>query len=52
MGHRLLLAEEAEADQFYEDLAPSRANIKKGVLFIIEDQNAKVGSQEISRITS
>ena len=45
-------AEEAEADQFYEDLAPSRANIKKGVLFIIEDQNAKVGSQEISRITS
>ena len=42
-------AEEAEVDQFYEDpqdplkLAPK----KKVVLFIIEDWNAKVGSEEI-----
>ena len=41
-------AEEAEVEQFYEDLqdllelAP-----KKDVLFIIGDWNAKVGSQEI-----
>ena len=41
-------AEEAEVEQFYEDLkdllelAP-----KKGVLFIIGDWNVKVGSQEI-----
>ena len=40
-------AEEAEVEQFYEDLqdllelAP-----KKDVLFIIRDWNAKVGSQE------
>ena len=29
----------------------SRTNTKKGVLFIIGDWNAKVGSQEIPRIT-
>ena len=45
-------AEEAEVDQFYEDLqhllelAP-----KKDVLFIIGDRNAKVGSQEVTGIT-
>jgi len=45
-------AEAAEADQFYEDsedlleLTP-----KKDVLFIIEDLNAKAGSQEIPGVT-
>ena len=45
-------AEEAEVEQFYEDLqdllepAP-----KKDVLFIIGDWNAKVGSQETSGVT-
>ena len=38
-------AEEAEADQFYEDLL--ELTPKKDVLFIIGDWNAKVGSQEI-----
>ena len=38
-------AEEAEADQFYEDLL--ELTPKKYVLFIIGDWNAKVGSQEI-----
>ena len=43
-------AEEAEVEQLYEDpqdlleLTP-----KKDVLFIIEDWNAKVGSQETSK---
>ena len=42
------IAKEAEADQFYEDLRPSRTNTKKKkVLFIIEDWNVKVRSQEI-----
>ena len=46
-------AEEAEVEQFYEDLhdllelAP-----KKDVLFIIGDRNAKVGSQETPWVTS
>ena len=42
--------EEAEVEQFYEyllELTP-----KKDVLFITGDWNAKVGSQEISRVTS
>ena len=45
-------AEEAEIERFYEDvqylleLTPKRA-----VLFIIEDWNAKVGSQEITGVT-
>ena len=45
-------AEEAEVEQFYEDLqdflelAP-----KKDVLFIIGDWNAKVGSQETLGVT-
>ena len=45
-------AEEAEVEQFYEDLqyllelAP-----KKNVLFITGDWNAKVGSQEIPGVT-
>ena len=39
-------AEEAEVEQFYEDLqGPLELTPKKGVIFIIGDWNAKVGSQ-------
>ena len=40
-------SEEAEAEQFYEDLQDLlELTPKKDVLFIIADWNAKVGSQE------
>ena len=40
-------AEEAEVEQFYEDLQDLlEIKPKKDVLFIIGDWNAKVGSQE------
>ena len=40
-------AEEAETEQFYEDLQDLlELTPKKDVLFIIGNQNAKVGSQE------
>ena len=40
-------AEEAEVEQFYEDLQDLlEGKPPKDVLFIIEDLNAKVGSQE------
>ena len=45
-------AREAEVDQFYEDLQDLlELTPKKDVLFIIEDWNAKAGSQEIPRVT-
>ena len=45
-------AEEAEAEQFYEDLQDLlELTPKKDVLFIIGDWNAKVGSQEIPEVT-
>ena len=45
-------AEEAEVEQFYEDLQDLLELIPpKDVLFIIGDWNAKVGSQETSGIT-
>ena len=45
-------AEGAEVEQFYEDLQDLLELIlKKDVLFIIEDWNAKVGSQEIPGVT-
>ena len=45
-------AEEAEVEQFYEDLQDLLELIpKKEVLFIIGDWNAKVGSQETPGIT-
>ena len=45
-------AEEAEVERFYEDLQDLLEQTpKKEVLFIIGDQNAKIGSQEISGIT-
>ena len=41
-----------EAEQFYEDLQDLlELTPKKDVLFIIGDWNAKVGSQEIPRVT-
>ena len=44
--------EEAEVEQFYEDLQDLlELTPKKGVLFIIGDWNAKVGSQETPGIT-
>ena len=44
--------EEAEAEQFYEDLQDLlEVTPQKDVLFIIGDWNAKVGSQEISGVT-
>ena len=45
-------AEEAEVEQFYEDLQdPLELTPKKDVLFIIGDWNSKVGSQEIPGVT-
>ena len=45
-------AEEAEVEQFYEDLQDLlELTPPKDVLFIIGDCNAKVGSQEIPGVT-
>ena len=45
-------AEEAEVEQFYEDLQDLlELTPKKDVHFIIGDWNAKIGSQEIPGIT-
>ena len=45
-------AEEAEAEQFYEDLQDLlELTTKKDVLFIIGDWNAKAGSQETPGVT-
>ena len=45
-------AEEAEVEQFYEDLQDLLERTpKKDVLFIIGDWNAKVGSQETPGVT-
>ena len=45
-------AEEAEVEQFYEDLQDLlELTPKKDVLFIIGDWDAKVGSQETPRVT-
>ena len=45
-------AEEAEAEQFYEDLQDLlELTPKKEVLFIMGDWNAKVGSQELPGVT-
>ena len=45
-------AEEAEVEWFYEDLQDLlELTPKKDVLFIVGDWNAKVGSQEIPRVT-
>ena len=44
--------EETEVEQFYEDLKNVLKKIpQKDVLFIIEDWNAKGGSQEIPGVT-
>ena len=45
-------AEEAEVEQFYEELQDLlELTPKKDVLFIIGDWNAKVGSQETPGVT-
>ena len=45
-------AEEAEVEQFYEDLQDLlELTPKKDVFFIIGDWNAKVGSQETPEVT-
>ena len=45
-------AEEAEVEQFYENLQDLlELTRKKDVLFIIGDENAKVGSQETPGVT-
>ena len=45
-------AEEAEGEQFYDDLQDLlELTPKKDVLFIIGDLNAKVGRQEIPGVT-
>ena len=45
-------AEEAEVEQFYEDLQDTlELKSIKDVLFIIGDLNAKVGSEEIPAVT-
>ena len=45
-------AEEAEVEQSYEDLQNLlELTLKKDVLFIIGDWNAKIGSQEIPVVT-
>ena len=45
-------AEEAEVEQFYEDLQDLlELTPQKDVLFLIGDWNAKVGSQEIPGVT-
>ena len=45
-------AEEAEVEQFYEDLQDLlELTPKEDILFIIGDWNAKVGSQEILELT-
>ena len=44
--------EEAEAEQFYEDLQDLiELTLRKDVLFIMGDWNAKLGSQEIPGVT-
>ena len=45
-------AKEAEVERFYEDLQDLlELTLKKDVLFIIGDWNAKVGSQEMPGVT-
>ena len=45
-------AEKAEVEGFYEDLQDLiELTPKKDILFIIEDWNAKVGSQETAELT-
>ena len=45
-------AEEAKVEWFYEDLQDFlELTPQRDILFVIEDWNAKVGSQEIPRVT-
>ena len=52
MPHPTRNAEEVEAEWFYEDLQDLlELTLKKDVLFIIGDSNAKVGSHETPGVT-
>ena len=52
MPQPLMPNEEAEVEYSYDDLQDFlKLTTKKGVLFIIGDWNAKVGSQEIPGVT-
>ena len=52
MPQPIMLNEEAEVERFYEDLQDLlELTPKKDVLFIIEDWNAKVESQETPGVT-
>ena len=45
-------AEEVEVERFYEDIQDLlELTCKKDVLFIIEDWNAKIGTQEMPGVT-
>ena len=44
-------AEEAEVEEFYDDLQDLELTPKNDVLFIVGDWNAKVGRQEIPGVT-
>ena len=44
-------AEEAEVEQFYEDLQELLENTQKNIIFIIGDWNEKAGSQEKPGVT-
>ena len=44
-------AEEAEVEQFYDDLQDAELTLKKDVLSITGDCSAKIGSQETPGVT-
>ena len=44
-------AEEAEVEQFYEDIQDLELTPKNDVLFIIGDKNAKIGIHETHGVT-
>ena len=47
----IINAEEAEGEQFYEDLQDLELKPKKDVIFIIEYWNAKIGCEEVHGVT-
>ena len=52
MPQPVMLVEEAEVEQFYEDLQDHlELTLKKDVLFTTGDWNVKPGSQETSGVT-
>ena len=52
MPEPVINTEKAEVERFYEDLQDLlKLTLKKDVLFIIGDWNARVGSQETPEVT-